>query len=192
MGSWLRKIFPAAAHKQSHPTAAAMISPARSKRRDDPPLALNLAPEVAPDRKLVGGVFQLPTEIDFVSIEDISSITARVRSDRRQVRRVWTGDQNAPADPPTAKEHAFLLLRYLQSQPFFAGHEVPARDLKDLYRRFSKSLGLRERSWQSVAMHLRLLTGGDRHYRRINGSNVRVYPIPLREVVSLVGHRLSP
>ena len=179
MGSWLRKIFAAPVREaQLYPTAAAIIPPTGSGHGGNPALAPNLAPDVAPDRRLVGVALQLPTEIDFVSIEEIGSIAARVRSDGTQLWRVWIGDQNAPRDPPTAKEHAFLLLRYLQSQSLFAGKEVPASDLKDLYRRFCKSLRLRERPWQSVAGQLRLLTGGARHYRRINTRNVSVYVIP--------------
>jgi hypothetical protein len=178
MGFWLRNLFAASVRgTQTHATAAPIISSAGSRHRDNPALAPNLAPDVAPDRAMVGEVFQLPTEIDFVPIEEIRLFVAQVRADGRKVRRIWTGN-NAPLDPPTAEEHAYLLLRYLQSQPSFAGQELLASDLKHLYRRFCRSLGLRERSWQSVAEQLRLLTVGRRPYRRINGQNRRVYPIP--------------
>jgi hypothetical protein len=178
MSSWLRNIFAAPVHEtQTHATAAPIISSAGSRRRDDPAPAPNLAPQFAPDRAMIGAVFQLPTEIDFAQSDGIRLFAARVRADGTEVRRIWAGN-NAPLDPPTAEEHAYLLLRYLQSQPLISGHEVPASDLKELYRRFCRSLGLRKRSWQSVAKHLRFLTGGARHYRRVNGPNVRVYPIP--------------
>ena len=85
------------------------------------------------------------------------------------------------AAPPTAAEHAFQLLRWLQSQPIFAGHFIPANDLERLYPAFCVALALCPEAWQIVSKFLRVLTGGKRPYRRIGGRNVRVYLIPKRD-----------
>jgi hypothetical protein len=95
---------------------------------DNPNVAPHLAPDVAPERRMVGEVIiQLPTEVDFAQLDDIR-LFAGGRTDRTKVRRIWTR-VDAPADPLTAEERAYLLLRYLQGQPFFAGQMVPASDL---------------------------------------------------------------
>jgi hypothetical protein len=94
----------------------------------------------------------------------------------RSVRRIWRGKGYRKI---TAHDHARLLLGWLQKQPFLADHLVPASDLAMLYGSFCRSVNLEDLPWQSVAAQLRRLTGGERHYRRVDGRNVRVYPIPM-------------
>ena len=121
-----------------------------------------------------------PTRMDTTGYGEMRALLAldAFGQPKAEVRRLWV-DGRHPTDPPGAAEHAYQLLRWLQAQPFFAGHLIPASDLRRLYPAFCTSLALWPQPWQTVSNYLRRLTGGKRLHRRIGGNNVRVFPIPL-------------
>ncbi len=100
------------------------------------------------------------------------------RGNQSDVWRIWDDAEDAPLDAPSARYHAWAFLNCLQAD--LAGQLIPASDLKKLYPRFCHSMNLPQRTWQTVAAHLKRFTGGGRSYRRINGRNIRVYRIPER------------
>jgi hypothetical protein len=108
--------------------------------------------------------------------------------DKPTVMRLWVHGQSPPLDPPTAAEHAWQFLKWLQGQSPAAGHLVTASDLKRLYPHFCVYLALWPLPWQSVAKHLARLIGGTRS-KRINGENVRVYFVPRPAAAEPVAHR---
>jgi hypothetical protein len=128
---------------------------------------------------LASTVVVLPKEMDYTGYDEMRAMVEKsCGRPASLVRRIWRVRGPSPLNPPAADEHAYQLLRWLQAQPLFAGHVVPASDLKDLYLDFCCSMKLDPEPWQTVAHYLKVFTGGERHYRRINRENVRVYPIP--------------
>jgi hypothetical protein len=89
-----------------------------------------------------------------------------------EVRRIY------PTLKPSAQDHAHLLLEWLQDDPSLVGHLVPAREIEWAYFDLCEEQKLEHLPWQRVAAQLNRLTGGERPYRRVDGKNVRVYPIP--------------
>ena len=122
-----------------------------------------------------------PTRMDTTGYDEMRALLAldAFGQPKAEVRRLWVEGRHPPTDAPGAAEHAYQLLLWLQAQPFFAGHLIPASDLRRIYPSFCTSLALWPQPWQTVANYLRRLTGGKRLHRRIGGNNVRVFPIPL-------------
>lgn len=111
------------------------------------------------------GVLHLPTPDDAIKL-----------------RRVWNGG-TSPKPQPSAQAHATELLAWLQKDPLFSGCLLLADDLQyRLYPGFCLSMGWRRRPWNSVARHLKALTGNRKIYKwvEVNGEvrRLRVYAIP--------------
>ena len=93
-----------------------------------------------------------------------------------EVRRIY------PTSKRSAQDHAQRLLERLQGDPSLVGHLVPAREIEWAYFFLCDELKWKHLPWQSVAAQLNRLTGRERIYRRVDGRNVRVYPIPPLEL----------
>lgn len=102
-----------------------------------------------------------------------------------EVRRLITPE-------PSALDHARRLVERLQDEPSFAGNLVPASDIEWLYYVLCEDEKWKQWPWQSVAAQLRRLTGGTRLYRRVDGRNVRVYPIPTPPVGARIASTANP
>lgn len=89
----------------------------------------------------------------------------------------------SPKPQPSAQAHAIELLAWLQKDHLFGGCLLLADDLPyRLYPGFCLSMGWRRRPWNSVARHLRALTGNQKLYKwvevRTEARRLRVYAIP--------------
>ncbi len=130
-----------------------------------------------------------PSSVAASTLAEATSSTAGVtpkrrrrRGERRQLVRIWLLglEEPPPSSPPSALEHAQRLLEWLQSDPSFAGHCVLAADLARIYPTLCDELDWPPRPWNTVAKHLRRLTGGKKQYRWLDGRRLCVYPIPER------------
>ncbi len=139
------------------------------------------APEVAPTRAPNGAARAAPSftmEVPPKSPELLFAHHDAGRGSKTEiVWRAFFADETSPF-APSADDHARLMLLWLQDHRFLMGHVIPASDLKKLYTDFCRKMGLPEKAWQSVAASLNRQTGRQRRYRRVNGRNVSVYPIP--------------
>jgi hypothetical protein len=63
------------------------------------------------------------------------------------------------------------------SQGDHAGEPVLAMDVEKIYAAMCEALGWQRYPWQPVAIELRELTGGGKHYRWHEGHRRRVYCI---------------
>ena len=137
----------------------------------------------------VGGLVPTPSSVAAPTLTEHASPTATVTPKRRRHRgesqqlvRVWLQGLEQPPPPsrPSALEHAQRLLDWLQSDPAVAGHCVLAADLARIYPTLCGELNWSPRPWNTVAKHLRRLTGGRKHYRWVDGRRLCAYPIPMR------------
>jgi hypothetical protein len=130
-----------------------------------------------------------PSSVAASTLAEPASATADLNPKRRRRRgksrplvRVWLPDleEPPPSARPSALEHAQRLLDWLQSDPAVAGHCVLAADLARIYPTLCGELNWSPRPWNTVAKHLRRLTGGRKHYRWVDGRRLCAYPIPMR------------
>lgn len=122
----------------------------------------------------------LPTTTDQLRTQISSARASRPKQQQSpELRRLWFHGYGSPRDL-SAIDHATMFLAWLQAQPALEGNLILAEELVHCYKEFCKSLRLPPLPWQSVAAAFNKLVGGKRLYRRVEGFNLRVYPIPIR------------
>jgi hypothetical protein len=183
MTHWLSPLF---ATRQP-PRSTAQGSEPKSTTMCAPRHALEVAPVLAPGRASAVVPQQEPRQPSHAPLRHAlaneprkacrarsaaQAYAARQPSSRMEVRRIY------PSSKPSAQDHAQRLLEWLQDDPSLVGHLVPVREIEWAYFFLCDELEWKHVPWQSVAAQLKRLTGGERPYRRVDGRNVRVYPIP--------------
>lgn len=105
------------------------------------------------------------------------SISPALPIDVPEVARIWLLDrERPPPSRPTAPDHASRLLHWV-CEAGLGGKLVLAQDLQKIYPVMCEELDWMKYPWQTVACHLRRLTGGEKIYKWVEGRRLRVYRI---------------